>query len=95
MHSKKREKFICREDYPVVQTTAGKVRGYVWNDMVIFKGIPYARARRFQKPESPEHWEGVRNVQSYGMVCPLLSKERPNGELFAPHMYWPEDENCQ
>ena len=88
-------KFLYREDYPVVSTTAGKVRGYVWDDTVTFKGIPYAAAKRFQKPEPVKPWEGVKDVQSYGMVCPLMDQDRPHGELLMPHMYWPMDENCQ
>lgn len=67
-------KFLYREDYLVVSTTAGKVRGYVWDDTVTFKGIPYAAAKRFQKPEPVKPWEGVKDVQSYGMVCPLMDQ---------------------
>lgn len=29
------KKFVCREDYPVVQTEAGKLRGYEWDGSVI------------------------------------------------------------
>ncbi|MBR1659532.1 MAG: carboxylesterase/lipase family protein, partial [Oscillospiraceae bacterium] len=39
-------------------------------------------------------WEGVFDAGSYGYVCPLLGFERPNGELFVPHRYWPMDEDC-
>ena len=87
-------KFVYREDYPVVQTTEGKVRGYEWNGCCIFKGIPYAEAQRFHRPHRLKEWEGVREAQSYGYVCPLLSKDEPNCEMMVPHMYWPEDENC-
>ena len=31
--------FICNADYPVVQTKAGKVRGYFYDDNFIFKGM--------------------------------------------------------
>lgn len=43
--------FIYQEDYPVVQTKEGALRGYEWNGTCIFKGIPYAHAQRFRKPE--------------------------------------------
>ncbi len=87
--------FVCRKDYPVVQTEAGKLRGYVWNGTFIFKGIKYADAKRFRRPEKVEPWEGVKDAQSYGMVCPLLQQDTPGGELMVPHMYWPMDEHCQ
>ena len=89
------DKFVCAADYPVVQTEAGKLRGYVWNDTFIFKGIKYADAKRFRRPEKVQPWEGIRDVQSYGMVCPLLEQDKPGMELLVPHMYWPMDENCQ
>ena len=41
----------------VVTTDRGKVKGYGWRGLRIFKGIPYARARRFHAPEPVEAWE--------------------------------------
>ena len=38
----------------VVETTYGKIRGYEYDNISIFKGIPYARARRFHAPEPVE-----------------------------------------
>lgn len=83
------------DDTTIVDTTAGKVHGYFFDGVNIFKGIPYAQAKRFQMPEEVEHWEGVRETTSYGFVCPLLEQDTPGGELFVPHRYWPMDENCQ
>ena len=79
----------------IVETRQGKVRGYTYNGMSIFKGIPYATAKRFQAPQPVEPWEGVKDATSYGYVCPLLEMEEPKGELFVPHRYWVMDENCQ
>ncbi len=87
-------KFVYREDYPVVQTKEGAIRGYEWNQCCIFKGIPYAEAQRFMRPHRLKPWEGVREAQSYGYVCPLMTTDEPNCELMVPHMYWPENENC-
>ena len=89
------DKFVCAADYPVVETQAGKLRGYVWNDTFIFKGIKYADAKRFRRPEPVQPWDGIKDAQSYGMVCPLLEQDKPGMELLVPHMYWPMDENCQ
>lgn len=83
------------DDVPVVQTKAGKIRGYQYDGIYIFKGIEYAKAKRFQMPEPVDSWEGVKETASYGMVCPLLVRDTPTTELFVPHRYWPQDENCQ
>ena len=82
------------DDVPTVQTKAGKLKGYSFDDMYIFKGIPYAEAKRFQMPTPVTPWEGVREATSYGLVAPLLTRDTPTGELLVPHRYWPQDENC-
>ena len=77
-----------------VKTTGGKIQGYRHDGLYIFKGIPYARASRFHKPEPAEPWQGVLDACSYGYVCPLLTNDQPRGELYVPHRFWPMDENC-
>ena len=76
------------------ETTRGPVRGYEQNGLNIFKGIPYAKARRFHAPEPADRWEGVFDATSYGYVCPLMTNDRPGGELYVPHRFWPMDEDC-
>ena len=44
------------DNIPVVQTTAGYVKGYRYEGTYIFKGIPYAYADRFQMPVPPVSW---------------------------------------
>ena len=83
-----------RDDIPVIETTGGKLKGYFYNGAYIFKGVPYAWADRFQMPR-PTSWEGVRDVCSYGFVCPLANQDTPTSELMVPHRYWPQDEHCQ
>ena len=81
--------FLYSRDIPVVDTKQGKVRGYMDKRISIFKGIPYAKAKRFHAPEPVEAWKGVLDATSYGFVCPLLdSTAKPNGELLVPHRYW-------
>ena len=87
--------FSREKNSPVVSTTGGLVRGYCFDGLVIFKGIPYAQARRFHAPEPVEPWKGIFDAGSYGKVCPLLDEENPKGEVLIPHRYWPMDENCQ
>lgn len=87
--------FRCNADTAVVTTTKGKIRGYEYDGMSIFKGVPYAKARRFHKPEELEPWDDVMECTSYGYVCPLRNVDKPNGELTVPHRYWPMNEDCQ
>ncbi|HMJ70544.1 MAG TPA: carboxylesterase family protein [Cyclobacteriaceae bacterium] len=61
------------ENTAVTQTNSGKVRGYIHNGIYTYKGIPYAQAKRFQAPEKPTPWEGVRSSMSYGPVAPLMT----------------------
>ena len=78
----------------VVSTSKGRIQGYKHDGLLVFKGIPYARASRFHKPEPAEPWQGVLDACSYGYVCPLLTNDQPRGELYVPHRFWPMDENC-
>lgn len=78
--------FSCSSNAPLVRTTGGSVRGYRFDGLDIFKGIPYAKARRFHAPE-PAVWDGVLDATSYGYVCPLLEMPKPNGEMLVPHRY--------
>ena len=58
----------------VVETTAGKVRGFTRNGINTFKGIPYGRSTagtlRFMPPAKPEAWTGVRSSLALGPSSP-------------------------
>jgi para-nitrobenzyl esterase len=62
----------------VVETTAGKVGGYIRNGIYTYKGIPYASsvagAARFQPPAKPQPWAGVRSSRQYGPTCPQVAR---------------------
>lgn len=64
---------VTGENVAVVPTQSGKVRGYVHGGTYIYKGIPYATAKRFQAPEKPKPWDGVRSSMTYGPVSPLMN----------------------
>ena len=63
------KQFILRPDYPVVETKAGRLRGYVFDGVFRFFGIKYADAKRFQMPHPVEKWEGIKDAQDYGYNC--------------------------
>ncbi len=90
------KKFVCTTTSPIVQTAAGKIRGFLLDSTYTFYGIKYADAKRFQQPTPVKPWEGVKDALGYGYVCPLMSQDKPgSGEMKVPHRYWPMDENCQ
>jgi para-nitrobenzyl esterase len=59
---------------PVVETTAGKIRGRTVNKVHAFQGIPYgastAGAGRFMPPAKPQPWTGVRDTVEWGLEAP-------------------------
>ncbi|WP_281540646.1 carboxylesterase/lipase family protein [Maribacter aestuarii] len=57
---------------PVTITDNGKIRGYVHNDIVTYKGIPYGTAKRFEAAVKPVAWDGVKSTTMYGPVSPLI-----------------------
>ena len=50
----------------IVETTAGRVRGAAG----AFWGIPYAEAKRFEAPQQPKPWTGVRDALEAGPAAP-------------------------
>ena len=85
---------FCSVPAPLVETVRGPVRGCREGDVEVFKGIPYGRAGRFRAPEPVPAWKKPLDATSYGCVCPLLSMEKPGGELLVPHRYWVQNEDC-
>ena len=54
--------FVCSKTDPVVETKAGKVRGFRLNTTYAFHGIHYAEADRFQMPQPVKPWKGIKNA---------------------------------
>jgi para-nitrobenzyl esterase len=88
------KKFVCTTTEPIVETKAGKIRGFISDGTYTFHGIQYGEAKRFQMPTPVKPWDGVKDALSYGFVSPMLRRETAQGEIMVPHRYWPKDEQC-
>ena len=76
---------------PVVETTAGKIRGQLTGGVNIFKGVPYGGAtegRRFLPPVKPTPWGGVLDVLEYGKRSFQFRADAPVNRS------QPESEDC-
>lgn len=80
-----------------VQTRSGAVAGYIEDGVFTFKGIPYAKAERFQPATDPDAWEGVRSSRAYGPTCPQGARTGWYDDNQAFAMHWDDgfpDEDC-
>jgi para-nitrobenzyl esterase len=82
---------------PIVETTAGKVRGVIQGGTHIFRGIPYgastAGSNRFMPPRKPEPWAGVREAFQNGPTAPQLGGP-PNPLILNHRQPAVEGEDC-
>jgi para-nitrobenzyl esterase len=61
---------------PIARTAHGRVRGAQSGGVLAFKGVRYgAPTRRFQAPERPRAWRGVRDALAFGPACPQRGLE--------------------
>lgn len=75
------------QQHPIVTTNYGKLRGLktalpneILGPVEQYLGIPYALPptgeRRFQPPEPPMSWPGIRNATQFAPVCPQFLEDR-------------------
>lgn len=60
-------------DIAVANTNHGRVRGLIQEGIYTYKGIPYAQSKRFEDPQPPANWEGIRSALVYGPVAHLMT----------------------
>ncbi len=95
---KNTSRVIASSSDAVAETVTGKVAGYNENGLSIFKGIPYATALRFELPQRPESWEGIRSCRAYGPVCPQAVRTGWQSDEQAFAFNWDDGfpgEDCQ
>jgi para-nitrobenzyl esterase len=65
---------VSTSDSAIVETTAGKIRGFSRDGIFAFKGVPYADdtggKNRFMAPAKPAPWTGVRSALQLGPASP-------------------------
>src|SRR5262245_26816361 len=65
---------------PIADTKCGKLRGIREGKTLSFLGIRYAQAERFGQPTPIPTWEGVKNAQVWGPVCPAPEQTTVSGD---------------
>ena len=84
------------EDVAVVETTNGKVRGYVLRGIHHFLGIPYGAdtsgANRFMPPQKPKPWTEVKPTLWWGNTAPQNMDNRYANQYASFRDHWNYDD---
>jgi para-nitrobenzyl esterase len=64
------------ENYPIIPTDKGSIRGFIEDDVAMFLGVPYAAPpigiNRYTIPKPVASWNssGIRDTRTLGNICP-------------------------
>ncbi|HEY1710896.1 MAG TPA: carboxylesterase/lipase family protein [Rhizomicrobium sp.] len=58
---------------PVIEIAQGRLSGLVKDGIQRFNGIPFAKAKRWQRPEPADPWSGVRDATRFGAIAPQIA----------------------
>ena len=86
------DNIIAGPTIAVAKTQAGKVQGFVHNGIFTYRGIPYAKAERFQAPQAVAPWDNTRPTLMYGNICPQVAVNPLETFMFSgPHLKQGDD----
>ena len=89
----KNDRVIAKPNIAVVSSQAGKVQGFIHNQIYNYRGIPYATAARFQAPQAVSPWQGVRSALMYGNICPQTNVNPLQNFMFSGNTL-PQSDDC-
>jgi para-nitrobenzyl esterase len=82
----------------IVRTTKGELEGTVEGKLLVFRGIPFAKAPvgdlRFRPPRPMEPWQGVRDASRFGCRAVQIPNEALEAILGRPESLPPISEDC-
>jgi para-nitrobenzyl esterase len=89
---------LSAEGAPVVETAAGKVRGFAKDKVYGFRGVPYgastAGTGRFMPPAKPQPWTGVKDCIELGGRSPQVMPGIEPPEVLATDRREALSEDC-
>ncbi len=88
------KKFMYEHDAPIVETDCGRVHGFMFDDVYTFKGIPYARAKRFKDPQRFT-WDGVLECTNFNYACPVIEAPALDHSIDFDRHLEVKSEECQ
>jgi para-nitrobenzyl esterase len=90
---------VAKDNLSIVETRAGKVRGFMKNGIHVFRGVPYGAstggASRFMPPKEPEPWTGIRSSLYYGHVSPFTPRTRWSNDEEAFMFQWNDGQSAE
>lgn len=95
---------IVRTDLPVVETTLGKIRGFMRRGVHTFLGVPYGAPTggtwRFQPPRKAAQWQGVNLCYRFGDACHQAPRTQTRDAAYLEEAFLlgfidgPQSEDC-